>query len=393
MTYSKDTALCKSAFHAKKLPAIGGKIYLVFSPGQSNYKGAFSNSIRSEGKAKSSLTLSFEEWKELEEIILKPGSKVDVLNPNGMGWIPMLIMSVEDKNEKLKYLKLIRDGQNAEPITLSYPNKEKIHPCGEQLKERDCVGSRNLIKNRKPIKIRFVPKNYQTPGEYLPDIGQLYGQDGKQYGWSKDMSSRIRLRNNPSKPELETLVEFPPSPLSKYCNKPNPETLCEGVSWKVKAGYGKFFVRIFVGDPNSVSRIDLKVNDKYMAKNKIIEKNTLEILEDIIQANKKFITISSECSGDCKIAVSKINAIEIFPYEDYAPKDDDTTKEIELKCGNIFKGGRCDVGPNVLHCLFDDAGKNTAKFCNGSQSLIGIPSGYKCADQIGKYKCVNVIFI
>jgi len=80
------------------------------------------------------------------------------------------------------------------------------------------------------------------------------------------MSSRIRLRSQPSKPELETLVEFPPSPLSRYCNKPNPETLCEGVSWTVKAGYGRFIVRIFVGDPNSVSRIDLKVNDKFMAK-------------------------------------------------------------------------------------------------------------------------------
>jgi len=128
-------------------------------------------------------------------------------------------------------------------------------------------------------------------------------------------------------------------------------------------------------------------------KNKIIEKNTLEILEDIIEANKQFITITSECSGNCKMAVSKINAIEIFPYDAYVPKEKDNTKEIELKCGSIFKGGRCDTGPNVLHCLFDDPSKPTAKFCSGTQSLIGIPSNYKCKDQVGKYKCINKTYV
>jgi hypothetical protein len=388
--YAKDTTLCKSAFHAKKLPALGGKVIIVFAPGQTNYKGAFSNSIRSEGKAKSSLSLIFEEWKQEEEIILKPGTKVDVANPNGTGWIPMIISSVQEKNQKLKYLKLTKEGENSSPVSMAYPNKNKIHPCGEHLKERDCNGSRKRIKNKKPIKIRFVPKSYQNPGKYLPDTGQVYGEDGKQYGWSKDMTSRIRLRSNPSKPELETLVEFPPSPLSKFCNKPNPETLCEGVSWTAKVGSGRFFVRIFVGDPNSVSRIDLKVNDKFMARNKIIEKNTLEIIEDVIEANKQFITITSECSGDCKLAVSKINAIEIFPYDAYLPKDQEITKEIALNCGNAFKGGRCDTGPNVIHCLLDDAGSSSAKFCNGAQSLIGIPSSYKCKDQVGKFKCVFV---
>ena len=389
--YAKDTSLCRSAFHSKKLPAIGGKVIVVFAPGQTNYKGEFKNSIRSEGKAKANLSISFEEYKEIEEIILRPGSKIDVANPNGIGWVPMIIMSIEDKNEKLKFLKLMNEGENSNPLILAYPNKEKIHPCGQHLKDRDCKGSRIILKNQKPVKIRFVPKNYQNPGEYLPDIGQLYGEDGKQYGWSKDMSSRIRLRNNPSKPELETLVEFPPSPLSIFCNKPNPETLCEGVSWKIKAGYGRFIVRIYAGDPNSISTIDLKVNDKYMALNRVIEKNSLEIFEDIIEANKQFITVTSECAGDCKKAVSKINAIEIYPYDAYLPKDEDLAKEVELKCGSSFKGGRCDKGPNVLHCLFDDPSKNSAKFCNGSQSLVSIQSSYKCKDQAGKFKCVSVI--
>jgi len=202
------------------------------------------------------------------------------------------------------------------------------------------------------------------------------------------MSSRLRLRNNPSKPELETLIEFPPSPLSKYCNKPNPETLCEGVTWKVKAGHGRFIVIIYVGDPNSVSKIDLKVNDKYIAKNKIVDKNSLEVFQDIIEANNKYISITSECSENCNKAVSKMNAVEIFPYEAHLNKSDDLTKEIELNCGSTFKGGRCDTGPNVVHCLFDDPGKTTAKYCNGSQSLISIPNSYKCKEQVGKYKCV-----
>ena len=392
--YSKDSALCRAAYHSNKLPSMGGKITVVFDSPISYYKSSLSNSIWSEGKSSSHLSILFEEYKIDEEIIIRPGSKVDLANPEGSGFVPGMILSVDTKNEKLKYLKIMKEDDNSGPIIISYPNKEKIRPCGEYLKERDCKGSRKTLESQRPIKIRFVPKNYNSAGNYLSDIGQLYGEDDKPYGWTKNMSSHMRLRNNPSKPELETLVEFPPSPLSKFCNKASPDTLCEQVSWIAKVGVGRFIVKIFVGDPHSTMSIDLKINDKFVAQNKIIEKNSMEVIEDIVESNKKFIVLTSECKTKCKLSITKINAIEIVKYSSSVKlHEKEETKEVKLDCGYAFKGGRCDHGPDVINCLFDDPSNKSAQFCNGDKmSLVEIPAKYKCKDQYGKFKCVYVIY-
>jgi len=273
-------------------------------------------------------------------------------------------------------------------MIIPFPNKEKIHACGEYLKDRDCKDSRTVIREQKPIKIRFVPQNYTANGEYMSDTGQLYGEDSKPFGWTKEMTNRMKLRRNPSKPELETLVEFPPSPSSNFCNKASPDMLCESVSWIIKAGNGRFLIKLFMGDPDSSIRVDLKINDRFVAQNKIIEKNTLEVIEDIIEADNKFIVITSDCQMNCQSAMSKLNSVEISPYADVNRKVQKASKELMLKCGNAFKGGRCDKGENVIHCIFDDPSKKTAQFCNGETTLIAIPSTYRCKDQVGKFKCV-----
>ena len=87
------------------------------------------------------------------------------------------------------------------------------------------------------------------------------GENNKSYGWSIDMKNNIKQRLNASKPILETLVQFPPPSNSRICNRPNPQTHCEPVTWKVKVGKGKFRLRFYTGDPDKDSRINIKVND------------------------------------------------------------------------------------------------------------------------------------
>jgi len=131
------------------------------------------------------------------------------------------------------------------------------------------------------------------------------------------MSDSIYLRNNPSKEILETLVEFPPPPSSKYCNKASPDKLCEGVSWYAKVGHGKFLVKIYVGDPISSMSVNLKINGKRIAENKYIEKNTLLIFEDIIESNSNhLIILTSECKGQCFNSITRISSIKITPYHE-----------------------------------------------------------------------------
>jgi len=232
-----------------------------------------------------------------------------------------------------------------------------------------------------------MPEDYFEDGDYLPDNGKTYGSHGKPYGWSKDMSSKIRQYNEASTQDLHTLVEFNPSSKSRICSKPGSN--CENVNWSIKTGIGRFFVRLFVGDPESKTKIDLTVNDKFLAKNKYVEPDVLKIYEGIVEAKNEFLVVKSNCQDDCDNGVSKLNAIEITPYKEKPKKEEEKTKEVALACGHAFTGGRCDTGPNVEHCLFDDPSKEVASNCSGSLVIMMIPNTYQCKDQIGKYKCLK----
>jgi len=275
---------------------------------------------------------------------------------------------------------------------LPYPNKEKIQPCGEYVKNRECKNSVKKLKEINPILIRFVPEGYNSADDYLSDFGHIIGENSKAYGWSIDMKKNIKQKKNPSKPILETLVEFPPPSNSRSCNKPNPETHCEPVVWKVKVGKGKFHIKIFVGDPEKDSRINIKINNKYIAYNKFVPKNTQEIFEDLLISREKLFEISADCVEECENARTKINAIELIPYDGNSKKVKVNKSERIIPCGNGLDGGQCDTGPNVLHCIFNSPSVSSAQFCNGDKSLVSIKSGDKCPDQFGKYKCVKVNF-
>jgi hypothetical protein len=397
LVYSKDSALCKAAFHAKKIPATGGLVKLIILQGTTNYKGEMSNGIKSEGKLRSPLSLSFEIYEEEDNILLKPGTKVDYKSENSnkeVKWFGAIITKVLDTNNG-KFLNLILDGENSNSIELPYPNKERIHPCGQHLHRRDCKGSLKRLKTKVPILIRFVPADYQTnisERGYLSDNGQLFGMNNKSYGWSLKMEKRIFTRSNTSHPYLETVLTFPPSINSKYCTKSRPDQMCEPVTWKVKAGKGKFLVKFFIGDAAEDRKIDLKINGKFFAKNKFVPKNTLEVIEEVVETKNEILELSSDCIEDCDNSISVINAIEIFPPEE----NDDSLTSNEMKekivCGNSVEGGRCNKGTNVLHCIYDDPTTPSAKFCNGESALVSIPRDFKCRDQFGKYKCVSKIY-
>ena len=153
------------------------------------------------------------------------------------------------------------------------------------------------------------------------------------------MSKRMFLRANPSKPEIETHVEFPPSPISRFCNKPAPDSICETVTWSVLVGEGSYKVKIFAGDPQNDTRLDLTVNDKIIIRNKKIPKNTMVIHEEKLESKNGFLTFMSECHEDCFEAVSQISAIEIFPNDDNNEPIEEKTTEKEFPCGIAFKGG------------------------------------------------------
>ena len=358
-------------------------------PSIENFKGEIRNNIKSEGRAYSNRSISFELFEEEDPIILKSGSKID-LNKNGK-YVKGTIKEVKMVSEK--QISLIINLQGELPISLPYPNS-KIKPCGSHVKNRDCRGSLKNYISKQPIMIRFIPKDYPTTGEYLPDYGNVYGKSGKPFGFSRDMSNKVISRGVADKPVLETFIEFPPSPLSRFCNKPNPETNCEPVMWSVWAGPGKFNIKLLLGDVTSDIIIDFTINGKSVAKNLKVAKNKLHILEEVVESKSGFINITSECFENCDFAKSKLNAIEIKPFEKFDSTKNDSNqfenKEKKLPCGEAFEKGRCNTGPNVLHCIFYDKTQPSAAYCSKNLSLVMIPNDYNCKEQIGKYKCVRI---
>jgi len=91
--------------------------------------------------------------------------------------------------------------------------------------------------------------------------------------------------------------------------------------------------------------------------------------------------------------MSKINMIEIFPYTEEVPsKEDEVVPEKQDPCGNAIQGGRCEKGPDVSHCLFDNATAEGAKFCTGALLMMQVNKQYRCPSQREKFKCVKRLY-
>lgn len=336
--YTKDSAICKAAFHDKKITAAGGQVKVEFSLGLKQYTGSKSNGITSQSKTFSEITFSFVTVKPFDEIIVKEGSKVDLLDPTGNNKFVSATITDIQESKFGKQVELTVQGQT-KPILLPYPNKRKILPCGEKIQGLDCKTSRKNLNKQRPVLVRFVTTTYKASGDYLPDYGGVYGSTGKPFGWSKDITNRFKYLQgkSPKEPMLETQVHFPPSPLSKYCKKEIPENICDKVDWTVNAGEGKFVITLYFGDPTVNSKIDLSINGEPVY-NKIIEKGKMEKLEKVIESKQGFITISSSCESDCDFSMAKLSAVKIVPYEENAKEGKEQEEEVVGCGGSVTKG-------------------------------------------------------
>ena len=392
MKYSRDSAICKAAYHSGFLKKSQSLLWLVFESPLNVYNSSVRSGVKSNHKAYSDLTISFENVADAGDLPVATGVKIDLLDPNGSGkWLPGIISTVEDSGEnKILSVKIEFSEQNSEELKLHFPNKKKIVECGTYLSDRDCQGSKfntNESTKRASINIKFAPKNFNKPGPYMLDHGETFGKSGLPFGWSRDISDRMRLRLG-AQNALETLVEFAPDKKSKFCNKAIPDINCDSVTWSIKTGHGKFNVKAFIGDPSVNSRVDLSINGKPLVEGAIIEKNILKTFEGDFDSLNEMITISSKCVNDCEYAMAKLNSLTITPFRVVETEVTEPTLTVEDSCGNAESGGKCDTGPDVVNCLFDDPLVEMAKFCNGNSFMVQVPKDYKCKGQINKYKCV-----
>ncbi len=111
------------------------------------------------------------------------------------------------------------------------------------------------------------------------------------FEWSMDMLNRMRIRNGASQPSFKTLVKFPPDQRSKFCNKAIPDTNCNRVTSSIKVGYGKFNIKIRIGDIIGNSRVDILVNNKPFINQVTIEKNKLQTFEGEFNSIDEMIII------------------------------------------------------------------------------------------------------
>lgn len=119
--YTKDSSICKAAYHSKYITSNGGHVTLIIKSSQGFYNSQFSNGIYSMGKTSSSISIKFESYVEEDSIVLKTGSKIDYKydNLNDISkdsnrltmWEPAIIMSISETNNG-KFIKIYIEGSN-----------------------------------------------------------------------------------------------------------------------------------------------------------------------------------------------------------------------------------------------------------------------------------------
>lgn len=390
--YSQDSIICKAALHSEILPIEGGKLYMKVGPMTMNLTGSISSGIRAWPKRFTKYTISFSKFKEEDEIILKEGSSVDLKNPNREGWMPGKIMKVIDTPNAITVQCVVENSGPDDPVfEIQYPARQRMAPCGEYIPGRDCEGSRKNLNKNRPLRWRFVTTDYQGTND-IRDFGGTFGSTGKAFGWSRDMTNRVKRRVQTTDPRMETLVEFPPSKKSLVCNSPGGGVNCEVASWSVKTGPGIYNVKIGIGDVFAASRIDLKINSNFIVKAVTLNKGEYQIYEGSTQAINDFITIRSECIDNCEFQMSKMNMVEISPVVDESGwikmLANQRPPELYDECGKSTTGGRCfDKDPT--NCLYDEPSSPGTHMCTGALNLVQVDPNYKCTEQRDKFKCVK----
>eukprot|EP00340_Litonotus_pictus_P007826 CAMPEP_0170525054 /NCGR_PEP_ID=MMETSP0209-20121228/10510_1 /TAXON_ID=665100 ORGANISM="Litonotus pictus, Strain P1" /NCGR_SAMPLE_ID=MMETSP0209 /ASSEMBLY_ACC=CAM_ASM_000301 /LENGTH=1255 /DNA_ID=CAMNT_0010814095 /DNA_START=241 /DNA_END=4008 /DNA_ORIENTATION=- len=390
--YSEDSVICKAAFHADILKERGGVVYLEIMGESRNLKSSVNKGIKSWPKQYSKYTMRF--WKKdiQSEIIMKVGSKVDYKNPNGPGFLPCRIKQINDASENKELILELEHGTpNDTPFHVQLPAKTTLFPCSAKISGRECSGSRIGYNTNRPLKFLFTTLDrVATTGDSLPDYGGEFGTTGKAYGWSIDMSKRIKKRTETNDARMETLVEFFPSKKSLFCM--DATNNCDEALFSIKTGPGNFNVKIGIGDPSYNARVDIKVNGSFIVQRTTLSKGEFQIFEGSVPAVNGFLSFKSECLSDCDYQESKMNYIEISPVrnqQDEADRETDIPPETYNACGMAyFNGERC-YREDPTNCVYLDTNSPGVHMCSGTVSLVKIPDDYKCTDQRGNVKCVK----
>jgi len=82
--YSKDSSLCKSAYHSGLINSSGGRVTISIDNPIDSYTSSLRKGIKSEGRSYSEYSITFEKFVKEDSIILKPGTKIDYYNKNGL---------------------------------------------------------------------------------------------------------------------------------------------------------------------------------------------------------------------------------------------------------------------------------------------------------------------
>lgn len=394
--YSKDSAICRSAVHSKVLSNKGGKAYLCFGDKALNLKQSLSNGVQSKNKSSTEMSINFKPYKEKEWIKTKVGTKFDVYEP--FGWKKAYVSGISNTLLKLVKYKIEEDQNSIERVTTLSKVNLTIAPCGVKIKGRDCKGS--LSDEVKKINIRFAPKNYKSRGDFIVDNGLPFGTNNQAYGWSKQMGNNIRsfdiqrnLNWNNYDNIVESYVEFPPNKKSKYCG--SSITACDSVSYTIKAGPGKFVVKLFTHIVGSISQVDFQVNGNEVAHNISIPKGERKIFETVVESINDNIEITTECSDNCFYSMSRLNMIQIFQYSEEIPRDEpDRIAEGDICENRIKRGKDCESGESdVLYCVFQNSNSLGAAKCSGNYTKIKLPTPYKCPEAAGLDYCIKKVFI
>lgn len=406
-TYTKDSAICLAAAHSGVLSPAGGTFKMVFGPMAKGFTKSTSYGIRSKAKDESDLSISFQKHVEVTDIIVESGKKVDYYNSFSHSWEPAVIDSISYQNSgnsMTTNLKLKLEN-SAEMRETAYPAAESVQACGNKIEGRDCKGSRNTIKVSYKKNIRFVTTMYSGEGDFIQDYGRPFGENGASYGWSRDMSHRIRTRNMRGETPTwenynnikETLVEFPPASKSKFCNRKPPTEQCDKATYSVQVGNGKFSVKLFIVDTEQDSYVDLSVNGVVFAKNKYIPAGAREILQGVVEARAGLLVISGECEENCTMSVAKLNMIQISPYKAISERvDKDELPPQKWMCNkSVKRGGSCETGEgDIAHCLFTEQGGKAFERCGGNDlTLVNFPAHYPaCPEVAGASYCIRRVY-
>jgi hypothetical protein len=383
--YAKDSSICKSAVHSGFLSTEGGRVLMCYEKAANNLAAEKKYGIQSKPKEATDLTIKFNLAPKEAGIESKVGVKFDY-NESGTDWAEGIVTSVDygGSSNNVSYTIVGRQSVKSYPaISLKSP---RVAQCGNQIKGRDCRGT--TVKTVPKINIRFAKKDYHSDGSYLKDYGQVYGTDNKPYGWTRDMQSNIKVYDNtdPSRKTwsnyaniIESYVEFPPAPKSKFCS--SPMSVCDKATYNIKTGDGKFTVRIFIEVEQTSSMVNMQVNGKSFAKKLVIKAGERKVLEENVDAQDGMLEIDTECTEDCFLSKGVMNMIQIFPYTKALKEPSHPLHEGDVCDGLIRRGKPCeDASGDVTHCAFQDRDSAGFKQCTGSIIKVKVPKDSTCLD-------------